>query len=219
MTYFSLFPSILNSDGKLLTDITIRTKVKDSWLNNHRIYYSYDYQDHDRPEDIANKYYGDQGLGWLIIYTNSILDPEFDFPLSSYNFEIYLDNKYYSEGQGYINPQSGLPEPISGSQYALVTVDPIYGYQKQLTYEYVNNTFTQYFPIDETSYKELDVFKIEVKDPTSNELFTYSLSQRYPLVTIYDTEFEKNENKRTIKILKKEYVNQAKTELKNLLNQ
>jgi hypothetical protein len=208
MAFFSYFPTILNSDGSLLTDVTIRTKIKATWLANDRLYYLYNYQDHDRPEDIAQKYYGDQGLGWIILYSNNILDPNFDFPLSSNDFEAYLNDKYYEQGQA-LN--------ISGVDYAASTVDPIYGYQKQITYQYTYNTVNEYYPVDQNTYSQLIPFSTTVNDPITNDPIVYSLKPRIPLVTIYDTEFQNNENKRTIKILKKEYVNQAKTELLNLL--
>ena len=208
----------MNSDGKLLTDITIRTKIKDTWLNNDRLYYAYNYQDHDRPEDIANKYYGDPGLGWLIIYSNSILNPDFDLPLPSAQFEAYLNDKYYTEGQNYIDPNTQLPDPISGIDYALRTVDPVYGYQKQVTYQYTTQTITEYFPVDQNTYSQLVSFNVTTQDPVTNETVQYSLMPRYPQLMIYDIEFQNNEAKRAIKILKKEYVTQAKTELKSLLN-
>jgi uncharacterized protein YihD (DUF1040 family) len=209
MSYFSVFPTTLNPDGSLLTDITIRNKIRDTWLNNNRIFYTYNYQDHDRPEDIADKYYGDQSLGWLVILSNNILDPNFDFPLSTTQFEGYLNDKYYAQGQE--NDQSGI-------EYAMSTIDPIYGYQKQITYQYPYNTVTEYYPVDQNTYSQIVSFTQTVQDPITNETFQYSLSQRIPLVTIYDTEFQNNENKRTIKILKKQYVNQAKTELLKLVN-
>lgn len=210
MAYFSYFPAILTPNGQLLTDITIRTKIKNTWLNNQRLYYSYNYQDHDRPEIIAKKYYGDEGLGWLIIYSNSILDPNFDFPLSTTEFDDYLNAKYYDQGQAL---------HISGVDYAMSTVDPLLGYQKQITYQRQYSSNTEYFVIDQNTYSQLVSFSTTVQDPITNENIQYSLQPRIPLVTIYDTEFANNEKKRTIKILKKEYVNQAKTELMNLVKQ
>jgi hypothetical protein len=210
MSFFSLFPVILNPDGKLLTDITVRTKIRDSWLDNERLYYIYNYQDHDRPEDIAHKMYGDQGLGWIIVYSNNILDPNFDFPLSTSQFESYLNDKYRSQGESVGK---------TGVEYALSTVDPVYGYQKEVSYGYEYNTVVEYFPVDQTSYENIVPIFTTVNDPVTNKPIQYSVNKRYPLVTIYDIEFQNNEKKRPIKILKQQYVNQAKTELRNLLKQ
>lgn len=212
MSFFSLFPTILDQNGILLTDITIRTKFKDIWLNNNRLYYSYNYQDHDRPEDIAHKYYGDQGLGWIILFSNRIINPNFELPLSSQQFQDYLNQKYYTQGQQ-------NDPPISGADYAMITVDPVYGYQKQVTLGYSYDTIIENYVIDEDTYNNLIPINTTVNDPITGESIQYSENARTPLVMIYDTEFQNNENKREIKILKKEYVYQAKNDLLKILNQ
>ena len=38
------------------------------------------------PENIADRYYGDSTLHWIVLLTNNILDPYFDFPLNYRNF-------------------------------------------------------------------------------------------------------------------------------------
>ena len=56
-SFFSYFPTV-DFENRLLTDLSIRIKIRNTWLNDARLYYNYNYQDHDKPEHIAKKYYG-----------------------------------------------------------------------------------------------------------------------------------------------------------------
>jgi hypothetical protein len=48
----------------------------------------------DRPEDIAYYYYGDPQHVWLVNLSNKIINPYYDWPISSYDFDNMVINKY-----------------------------------------------------------------------------------------------------------------------------
>jgi hypothetical protein len=206
--YFSLFPKGIYN-YKVVTDLLVRTKIKETWLADPSIYYNYVYKDSDRPEHIAQKYYGDEDLHWIIMFTNNAFTPNFDFPMSSINFDVYINNKYRAEGESIDR---------SGIEYAQLTPDPIFRYQKVTKKTSQDgSSYIQYFVIDKKSYFELAENPIPIVIQMKGESIDYQEYRRYPEVSIYDREFEVNEEKRLIKILKKDYVEQAKTELLNLL--
>lgn len=205
--YFSKFPKILYNKF-VVTDLLTRINIRETWLNNPSLYYDYLYKDLDRPEHIAQKYYGDEDLHWIIMITNKAFDKNFDFPMSYGVFSKYIEDKYKALGE---------LENKSGIEYAQSTVDPMFGYQKKVTIYNANYTEQiNYYVIDEESFNNFSDISSVVTSP-SGEILTYEEVKRFPQVTIYDVEFEINESKRPVKILKKDYIPQAKEELSKLL--
>lgn len=93
MQYFKEFPKI-NYHGVDTIDMSVRFKIIDSLMKNHNSYYNYYWQDHDRLDVIAEKYYGDPNLSWLVMLSGEIFDWIYDLPLNSYDFYDYLGRKY-----------------------------------------------------------------------------------------------------------------------------
>ncbi len=205
--YFSLYPSVFHNN-KIVTDIMVRVKARETWLSDPSVYYTYLYKDSDKPEHIAHKYYGDEDLHWIILITNNIFNPNFDFPMSSDIFPRYIEDKY---------SQQGALLNLTGMEYAQQTPDPIFKYQKMIRKIYGNGTSDiEYFVIDKKSYTEMP-FQESYDVNIGGEIITYEVSRRFPLVTILDHEKDVNESKRLIKILNKRFVQQAKDELRKLL--
>ena len=204
--YFSLFPKRFY-DNVLLTDLAINVRLKSSWLSNPKIYYEYAYQDHDKPEHIALKYYGKETYHWIILLTNNIFDINFDFPMKSVIFDSYIEDKYKSEGA--LVGKTGLA-------YALTTPDPVLQYQKKVSMISSSRKTEKYYIISKEEFETFSSSKKTVLSP-DGEYIIYEESERFPAVTIYEKENDINESKRKIKILKKEFVQQAKTELVQLL--
>jgi len=103
--YFGKFPIIPYSINKtsqgvqvfdLATDILIRLRVMVEKLDEVFHYYEYTIKDGETPEILANKVYGDIEAHWLILMTNNLTDPFYDWPLSTTNFNNYLIQKYGS---------------------------------------------------------------------------------------------------------------------------
>lgn len=101
MEHFYNFPQIVyDSDANItLTNIFVRGRIKEKILSNEISYYNYHVRDGDKPEIIADKYYGHTRYTWLILYANNIIDPQFDWPLTNVEFIRYLDKKYNTGSQ------------------------------------------------------------------------------------------------------------------------
>ena len=211
MSKFYTFYPTTKFENKILTDLGVRLKIKDTWLYNPRLYYNYNYQDHDKPEHIALKYYGDEELHWIILITNNIFDVNFDFPMNDTTFGKYIEDKY---------KELGALENKTGLEYAMTTPDPVYRYQKHIRMITTSGVQDKYFVVGSEMYYNL----YEYDSPSSSQIMTnsgeyvtYQVSRRYPEVTYYDRELDENESKRLIKILKKDYLQQAKTDILRLL--
>jgi hypothetical protein len=81
---------------KLVTDITLRQKLKSSIKSKLLTYYTYKVKDGERPDMISHQYYGSMKYVWLIFIANNIFDPILDWPMSTISFESYITNKYDS---------------------------------------------------------------------------------------------------------------------------
>ena len=93
MQFFHDFPT-LTYDNNVATNVLFRFRVREAILKNEISYYNYRVRDEDKPEIIADKYYGHPRFTWLIFLANNIIDPQFDWVLPYRDFLSYLDKKY-----------------------------------------------------------------------------------------------------------------------------
>jgi hypothetical protein len=210
MKYFRAIPKIevLNITGAntLATNIMTRTELLPSLMNNASLFYTYDIQDGDTPEIIAAKYYGDSYRYWLVMYGNQIFDPQWDLPLSNYNWNIYLNDKYAEAANA--NSQTVLAytqTTVYQYQEVIKTVDSLTG-----------TTSINTFVIDEDTYNitpQEDV-GITYNLPDGSSV-TVTTSRN--ILYIYDYENQINEEKRTINIIDKKYAIPLENQLISLL--
>ena len=97
--YFSYFPTVkhdLKQDGSVvtITNILKRFKIHDDVREQTEIFYPYQLQDGDRPDIVAEKYYGSANYAWLVLFSNNIVDPVKEWPLYGQDFINYVATKY-----------------------------------------------------------------------------------------------------------------------------
>lgn len=143
--FFYYYPEAIYNN-QVVTDLLVRAKVRETWLNDPRLYYNYKYKDGDRPEHLAQKYYGNEELHWIILFTNNIFDSNWDFPMDYWTFNKYIEDKYKDQG---------AVENKTGMAYAQTTPDPIYRYQKTVKITTPDGVTTKDYVIDKKSYNEL----------------------------------------------------------------
>ena len=171
MSYFSRFPKItyLFKIGdveqlRVVRDITLNVRFRTEILSNIALYEFYSMQELDTPEKVANKFYGDSNLHWVIMLANDKFKLT-DFPLSEQQFTNFMTNKYgetnhYAQHFLFGNPHYQLP-----------------------------------------SGQVVDVGTLHAEP-----------------VTNWDFEFKLNEDKRDIKIINPQLVQQVMTELEERIN-
>jgi hypothetical protein len=91
--YFSKFPSIMYGNA-LATNILARIKLNSAVRNKKMVFHPYVLKEGERPDTIAEHYYGDPYFAWLVYYANEIIDPYYEWPLSQRDFEQYIIKKY-----------------------------------------------------------------------------------------------------------------------------
>lgn len=97
--YFSYFPKGSydlknNNNLKLVTDLFRRVKIRSKVIDEMVLYDFYDVPEGETPEITAHKHFGASHYHWVILLTNNITDRYYGWPLTTYEFENYLNDKY-----------------------------------------------------------------------------------------------------------------------------
>ncbi len=200
MRYFQQLPKISYSDFTgnqiTLTNLLIRVDVIPELLKDPLLYYSYDVQEGDTPEIVADKYYGSTDDFWLVMFSNQALDPQWDWPLSYLNFSKYIVDQYGSLA----NAQSQI------DHYALTVVT---------TDVYSGQTNTETTIVDYNTYLNTQPSNFTGTLPNGQQV---SIQTTPIAVSSYDTSLAANEAKRSIKLIDAKYAGQIKAQLVNLLS-
>lgn len=209
-TYFNSFPKtpyILEKNGELslVTNIITRVKFLDKIKNIISSYFTYDITEGETPESLAYKFYGSPYRNWIILLFNDIIDPQYDWYLNNNQLSKYIDKKY---------------EALGGLSYAM-NINNVKGY-------FVKETRTVNFPGDPKTtenVRETDATtwasviaptSITVTVPNYSPSVTATFTTSKYTQTYFDYEVEQNEKRKSIKIIKKEFIDQIEMELKNL---
>ena len=107
MAYFDEFPDILlpsfandrnsSSDFVRSKNLFKRAKIRDDFFSTATVFDLYSIIGDDRPDNVAQKLYGDSELDWVVLLSNNIINVRDEWPMSQYDLERYLDNKYSQE--------------------------------------------------------------------------------------------------------------------------
>jgi len=218
--YFSMFTNIrysLENDGtevQQVKNIFSRSKVLKRILDNSSLYTDYAMQEYDTPESVAHKFYGDVNKHWLVMFSNFVVDPYFDFAMSGSAFQGYIENKYGSVQ----NAQTTIHHTEEASLFSNIVV------QKKTT-RFISNKVSQYYYDFSTGeVKERYIPTLNDGDiETFSEIFTApdgtecTISKRIYSISNYDYEYYTNEAKRNIKLIDAAYSKQIENELKTLM--
>lgn len=91
--YFQDFKRVFYANT-VVTNIFSRIKLDDSIVGDASLYYAYEVTEGERPDNIAANYYEDPTLDWLVYYSNKMIDPYFEWPLSVNEFNEFVAKKY-----------------------------------------------------------------------------------------------------------------------------
>jgi hypothetical protein len=103
--FFNNFPDVkydVNKNDKFQTvkNILLRYQFRDFPLykNKTSVFYQHNVEEGQRPDIIAERYYKDASLHWIVLITNNIIDPYYDWPLDYTEFQNYVREKYRYQG-------------------------------------------------------------------------------------------------------------------------
>lgn len=208
MLYFETLPKVNMTDYKgsvmKMTNLLSRVEVIQSLLNDPLLFYSYDIQEGDTPEIVADKYYGDSYRYWLVMFSNQLFDPQWDWPLTSRQLGDYMFAKYKTlPAQTYAEVIATIQQTVKEYRQVITTTD-------SRTLEKTTKTIV----IDGT------IYAAGVDSTTTQSLpNSASVTQtvEYEIISIYDYELEKNEKKRNINLINSKYASQVEAQLQTLM--
>jgi hypothetical protein len=99
--YFSYFPKVshdLSNEGKdvLLTNVMRRFKIRSEAKGASSTFHEYNINEGERPDTIADKYYGSSSYSWIVLHYNDIIDPVFGWPIFGNDLDKFIAKKYGS---------------------------------------------------------------------------------------------------------------------------
>lgn len=107
MSYFNELPNLevvsrfpnqsSNQDYTTIKNLWRRAKLREDIANAITAFNYYQIKEGERPDQIAEKVYGDAELDWVILITNNITNVNNEWPLDNESFYNYLLDKYGSE--------------------------------------------------------------------------------------------------------------------------
>ena len=96
------YPSLANErtsayDYQVVKNIFKRAVLRDDVFNEVTAFTKYDVIGDERPDQVANDFYSDPGLDWVILTTNNIVHVRDEWPMGNQDFLTYLNEKYSAE--------------------------------------------------------------------------------------------------------------------------
>ena len=187
--YFSQLPDFeyvnRTEDGKRISDYTQvknlfkRGKLREDIFQETTFFEQYQIQGDDRPDNVAQKVYGDAALDWLVLLSNNIINIYEEWPLPQESFDAYLLEKYNND------------------------YDTLYnGVHHYESNEVVNSQGVVIFP---KGVRVGAAQSVSYFDEVNNEQVTVNPVSKG--ITNYDYERDFNDSKRNIFLLKGIYLN------------
>jgi len=203
MAYFDEFPDILlpsfsdgrnsSSDFSKSKNLFKRAKVRDDFFSTATVFDYYTIVGDDRPDNIANKFYGDPELDWVVLISNNILNVRDEWPMSQYDLERYLDNKYSAE-----------------------QLQEIHHYETKEVVIHPNAGGGGIRLLDEGLSVDAS-FTFEYTDPIGGSPISLSGSNILTSVSNYQFEITKNDEKRNIYLLRSNFLDTIFTDMREIM--
>lgn len=201
MRYFESFPRI-DYENQNVQNLLTRVRFLESIKNSISVFHPFTIQDGEDPRKIAYDYYGSTDYTWIIFLANNIVDPYYEWPMDTFEFEEFLKKKYGS---------------LENAQSTILY------YQKNPEIYYVSLTNPEEYVLESEAYA-YDLSGYTRIEQDSRVKITQESYERNPSpdffpVYAYDYEMQLNEEKRNIRLIDNSYVRQLNRELKAVLNQ
>ena len=113
MNYFDLFPDVelpsfsdkrsSHKDFVKVKNLFKRGKIREDLFGSVVAFSKYTILGDDRPDNVADKIYDNQNFDWVVLLSNNIINVRDEWPMSQFDFQRYLENKYTRDRLGEIH--------------------------------------------------------------------------------------------------------------------
>ena len=102
MAYFKYFNKINynvrgvknNVNFDVITNILERVRLKLNFIKSQAFFAQHQIIDGETPEFLAYSYYGNTELHWIILYSQQATNPYYDWPLTYFDLQKFVNKKY-----------------------------------------------------------------------------------------------------------------------------
>mgnify|MGYP000748593789 CR=1 FL=1 len=84
------------SDYVAVKNLFKRGKLREDIFGNLAFFEKYSIIGDDRPDNVANKFYGDSTLDWIVLLSNNILNIQSEWPMTQRTFDQVMLQRYGS---------------------------------------------------------------------------------------------------------------------------
>jgi len=230
--YFKSFPYTFyslddTSTVQVVTNITTRVTLSEEVKTNLGLFDEYDIRDGETPELVANKFYNNSELHWLVLHYNDIIDPRFDWPMDTNNLNRYVAGKYtdanathhFEDASG--NYTNGNAYILSSNAFTNFSVNDAITNNTNNGVGYItqkNSSSNVRITITTGGFKTGDQI-LKASNTTNRANITSTVILSGTPVTNFAYEDEVNESKRRIKILKASYIDAIVNDFKKKLGE
>ena len=92
--YVSRLPDAKISDYLPVKNLFKRGKLRDDIFQDLAFFTKYQIEGDDRPDNVAYKVYNDSDLDWVVLLSNNIVNIQSEWPLPQRDFDRYILEKY-----------------------------------------------------------------------------------------------------------------------------
>ena len=176
------YPTLLktkqsNTDYIETKNLFRRVKIREDLFSNFVVFDQYKIVGDERPDNVAEKVYGDDNLDWVILMSNNIIDVKNEWPMTQSDLNTYTNEKYTQKELTYIHHYETIEFRDRNNQL-LVPAGKI-----------VDESFTIEYYLGESGLRN------------NGQLKTASPIRS---VNNYENEVEINNKKRTINVIKED---------------
>ena len=170
-----------NLDTTEVKNIFRRFKLRDDIASDFAAFEQYNIKGDERPDQVADLFYDDPTLDWVILTTNNIIDQKYSWPMSDYELYEYAYKKYGED------------------------INAIKHYE---TYEIVDSSDTERVVLDAGLIVDGN-FTFKFYNPTTQSYSELSNEFVAKPITNWEYETRLNDEKRTILILRRAFLDRA----------
>lgn len=176
------YPTLLktkqsNTDYVETKNLFRRVKIREDLFSNFVVFDQYKIIGDERPDNVAEKVYGDDNLDWVILMSNNIIDVKNEWPMTQSDLNTYINEKYTQKELTYIHHYETIEFRDRNNQL-LVPAGKV-----------VDESFTIEYYLGESGLRN------------NGQLKTASPIRS---VNNYENEVEINDKKRTINVIKED---------------
>lgn len=233
--FFKNFPTTNYklSNGKWITikDFFRKSTIEQNAVNSIVDYEYYELEDGERPDIVATKLYGNGDLHWTLLLVNQ-MQSYYDWHKDTQTFEIYLKQKYPGQWLTFNNTSDMIDQTSKfllgekivandGNEAHIIKVQPTYnriGVEGKLGFDGGDTITGDISNKTSTILNAINQIDGIAYYKDSNGLRKNHFENGYTSVSLWQDEFDINDKKRLIKIIRPTYIRKVVQEFDRIMS-